>query len=395
MARTALESCFGGVWWGLASAACGSGECVASAGGGLCCSLRCCMPFVRVCPGACHRIVCSCASVPVPSLSWPLGGFLLPCCVVPLPCPCGRLPVILGPSSPPCRGVPSGPLPSACPCPFPSRFVGGGVGWGRAGRRWLMPGVGGLEPPAEVFGGLGGTEALDRISEQGFQCRLRHVGLRGGLAGVGGGTGAHLFEGVHHVHALLASPPPRPTSPSGRAPARRGQSNRRGWRGAGGWGKGSSSSSWTRTGYGGSVKFGGARGGGGGGVVDMRRRWRAWRCLEERKRRRWGLGLEDAYWRRGEREAWRCPRGEGDGDMGRQCRAWRRPGERERQWRGPGGEDACGRHGERDARCCSRGEGDGDMGRRWPARRGPGEQERREWGPGGSWWRLGEQEWRE
>ena len=89
----------------------------------------------------------------------------------------------------------------------------------------------------------------------------------------------------------------------------------------------------------------------------MQRRWRAWRRPGERGRRLGGLGLEDAYGRRGEREARCCLRGEADADMGRRRRASRRPGERERWWRGLGLEDAYRRRGERDARCCSRGEG--------------------------------------
>ena len=63
--------------------------------------------------------------------------------------------------------------------------------------------------------------------------------------------------------------------------------------------------------------------------------------------------------------------------MARRWRAWRPPGERERRWRGLGVEDAYGRRGERETRCCSRGLGDADMGRRWCAWRFPGERERR------------------
>ena len=87
--------------------------------------------------------------------------------------------------------------------------------------------------------------------------------------------------------------------------------------------------------------------------------------------------------------------GEGDVDMGRRWRAWRRPGERERRWRGLGVEEAYGRRGERDARCCSWGQGGVDKGRRWRAWCCPGERERRERGPGGSLWRLGEGERRD
>ena len=151
--------------------------------------------------------------------------------------------------------------------------------------------------------------------------------------------------------------------------------------------------------------------------VDLRW-WRGWRCLGERERRRRGLGVEDGYGRRGEREGevdmgrrwrarwrpgerewwsrglgvvdgygWRGERGarrgvwgEGEVEVGRQWRAWLRRGEREWWWRGLGGRW---------------GEGEGDMGRRWRSWWCPGERERRERGPWGSWWYLGERERRE
>ena len=151
--------------------------------------------------------------------------------------------------------------------------------------------------------------------------------------------------------------------------------------------------------------------------------WWGWRCLGERERRWRGLGVEDGYGRRGERE--------GEVDMGRRWRAWWRPGEQERWWRGLGVVDGYGRRGERGARGGVLGEGEVDVGRRWCAwrRRGererwwrglgvgvlygrwgegevdmgrrwrswwcPGEQERQERGLGGSWWHLGERERRE
>ena len=46
--------------------------------------------------------------------------------------------------------------------------------------------------------------------------------------------------------------------------------------------------------------------------VDLRW-WRGWRCLGERERRQRGLGVEDGYGRRGERE--------GEVDMGRRWRS--------------------------------------------------------------------------
>ena len=151
--------------------------------------------------------------------------------------------------------------------------------------------------------------------------------------------------------------------------------------------------------------------------VDLRW-WRGWRCLGEWERRRRGLGVEDRYGRRGERE--------GEVDMGRRWRARWRPGEREWWWRGLGVVDGYGWRGERGARrgvwgegevdvgrqwraWLRRGErewwwrglggrwgeGEGDMGRRWRSWWCPGERERRERGPWGSWWYLGERERRE
>ena len=153
--------------------------------------------------------------------------------------------------------------------------------------------------------------------------------------------------------------------------------------------------------------------------VDLRW-WRGWRCLGERERRRRGLGVEDGYGQRGERE--------GEVDMGRRWRAQWRPGERERWWRGLGLVDGYGwrggqgawrgvwgegevdvgrqwrawlRRGEREWWWRGLGvgvlfgwweEGEGDMGRRWRSWWCPGGRERQERGPGGSWWQLGERE---
>ena len=91
--------------------------------------------------------------------------------------------------------------------------VAGGAGWGGgAGGPGL--GVGGLEPLADGLGGVGGAEALDRIAEEGLPCGLRHDGLRGGLVGVCRGAGAHLLEGMHHVHTFVPSRSPGPLHPA-------------------------------------------------------------------------------------------------------------------------------------------------------------------------------------
>ena len=105
----------------------------------------------------------------------------------------------------------------ALPLPLSSPFL---VWWWREGRAGEGAptgpglGVGGLEPLAEGLGGVGGAEALDCIAEEGLPCRLWHDGLRGGLVGVGGGAGAHLLEGMHHVHPIVPCSSPGPLHPA-------------------------------------------------------------------------------------------------------------------------------------------------------------------------------------
>ena len=127
----------------------------------------------------------------------------------------------------------------------------------------------------------------------------------------------------------------------------------------------------------------------GGEDVDLRW-WRGWRCLGERERRWRGLGVEDGYGRRGERE--------GEVDMGRRWRARWRPGEREWWWRGlgmvdgywrdPGG--ACGGRGRRTwggsgVPGCVGGSGSGGGGGwGWGSCLGGGGRGRRTWGGGGA-----------
>ena len=121
------------------------------------------------------------------------------------------------------------------------------------------------------------------------------------------------------------------------------------------------------------------------GEVDMGWRWRAWWRPGEREWWWRGLGVLDGYERRGERGARQGLWGEGEVDVGRRWRAWRRQGERERWWRGLGPGVLYGRGGD----------GDVDMGRQWRTWLCPGERERRERGLGGSRWHLGERERRE
>ena len=94
------------------------------------------------------------------------------------------------------------------------------VGWWRGlwGTDGPCPGLGGLEPPAEGFWGVGAAEALDRVPEEGFSCRLRHGGLMGSLVGVGGGAGEDFLEGVDHVHPLTPSRSPGPLHPAAELP---------------------------------------------------------------------------------------------------------------------------------------------------------------------------------
>ena len=319
----------------------------------------------------------------------------------PVSCPCGRLSVTLAPPRPLAGVSVPVPCPSLALALSPLGVVVVGWGGGLWGADGPCLGMGGLEPPAEGLGGVGWAEALDGVPEEGFSCRLRHGSLQGGLIGVGRGAGADLLEGVHYVHPSSPSCSPGPLHPAAELPQSGDGPPGEVGGGLGGGGfraqgpgaavAGAGGEGWVRAagGTGRSVRLVG------GGSIDLGRRWRAWRRPRYRERRLRGLGMEDAYGRRGEREARCCSRGQGNADIGRRWCAWRRPGEREQRWRGLGVEDAYGRRGERDAQCCSRGEGDVDMGQRWRAWWHPGEQERRERGPGGSWWRLGERERRE
>ena len=206
--RTASESCFGGACWWCAS----PGVVWRLLGVGQRWSLRRGMPFLGVGHGACRGFIFLCASVSAPAPSWSLGGFLPPRCV-----PFGALPLWapashLGPLRAP---LPECPFPSlALPLPVPFPFPvwwwwgrgGGGDGPGQE--------VGGLEPLAERLGGVGGAEALDRVAEEGIPCRLWHDCLQGGLVEVSRGAGAHLLEGVHHVHPFWPSRSPGPLHPA-------------------------------------------------------------------------------------------------------------------------------------------------------------------------------------
>ena len=125
-----------------------------------------CLPrFLSLCPA------------PFPAL-WPLpfppASVGAPCVVVlwcsRRPFSRGCIPLTLRLSLPLCRGPSLCPLLAGCP--------GGGVVVGPGGRRWpMLGGGGGLEPPAEGFGGVGGVEALNHVPEERCPCALWHGGL--------------------------------------------------------------------------------------------------------------------------------------------------------------------------------------------------------------------------
>ena len=199
-----------------------------------------------------------------------------------------------------------------------------------------------------------------------------------------------------------AFPLTRPTSPSGGAPAKRGQTTRRGGRGPGG-GRGPCPGSWSgrgRTwtcGGGGGGGAWGSRSGGGGGWG-----WRTGTGGEGNGRGRWTWGGGGALGGvRGSASGggggwgwWMGMGGGGNGEPGGAC------GGRGR-WTWGGGGVPCGVRGSGSGGgggwgwgSCMAGGGRG----RWTwggngARGGAqGGRERRERGLGGSWWHLGERE---
>ena len=144
--RTASDSCFGGVCWGRAP----PGVVRRPLGVGRHWSIQRDMPFLRMGPGARRGVLFLCASVPVPASSWPLGGFLPPCCVasgaVSLWAPAPHL----GPfrATLPEYSFLSLALPLPVPFPFPVWWWWGGGG----GRPWPGPRAGW---PGAIGGGLG------------------------------------------------------------------------------------------------------------------------------------------------------------------------------------------------------------------------------------------------
>ena len=143
------------------------------------------------------------------ALGWPLSPMLC----------CPRCPVPVGA----CLLPWAPPRPLAAGLPFALSLPGVVVsGWrgGLLGGDGPFLGLGGL---GGVFGGLGGAEALDRVPEEGFPCRLRQGGLQGGLVRAGGGRGADLLGGVHHVHPFSPSRSPGPLHPAAELPQGRGR----------------------------------------------------------------------------------------------------------------------------------------------------------------------------
>ena len=199
--------------------------------------------------------------------------------------------------------VPCPPL--ACALCLPGVVV---VGW--AGGLWGADGPclgpGGLEPPAEGFGGAGGAEAMGRVPEEGFSCRLPHYGLQG-LAGVQ----VRISSNVCTMCTPSRLPAPPALWTQQRSSRKAGADHQARWAGA--WG--------------------------GEGLE-----------LEVLERRWWGLGVGDAYGWWGQREAQWGSWGEEDVEIERRWRALRRPGEREQRWPEVGVEDAYERRGKREAR---------------------------------------------
>ena len=114
--RMAYDSCFGGVCWGRVP----PGVVRRPLGVGGRWSLRRGMPFLCVGPGARRDVLFLCASVPVPSPSWSLGGFLLPRCVASGALSLWAPACHLGPFRAPLPECPS--LPLALPLPVPFAF---------------------------------------------------------------------------------------------------------------------------------------------------------------------------------------------------------------------------------------------------------------------------------
>ena len=200
----------------------------------------------------------------------------------------------LSPFWAPLPECPSPPLALPLPVPFPFQvwwWWGGGGGVDGPGR-----GVGGLEPLAEGSGGVGVAEPLDRVSEEGLPCRLQHDGLRGGLVRVGS-VRVRTSSKVCTMCTPSCLPAPPAHFTQRRWSCKAGADHQASWVGAGG---------------------------GEGSELDVLE-WRE----EDVDMRRWrGLGMEDGYRRRGEREARWGLWGEGVVDMGRRWCALRRLGER-------------------------------------------------------------------
>ena len=171
--RTASDWCFGGVCWGRAP----PGLVRRPLGVGQRWSLRRGMPFLRVGPGVRRGVLSLCASVPVPSSSWPLGSFLPPRCVASGALSLWAPAPHLGPFRAPLPECPFLSLALPLPVPFPFPVLWTLVGGGGADGPGL--GVGTLEPLGEGLGGVGGAEALDRIAEEGLHaaCGMMACGV--------------------------------------------------------------------------------------------------------------------------------------------------------------------------------------------------------------------------
>ena len=254
-------------------------------GMGRCWSLRRGMPFLRVCPGTCRCVLLLCVTVPVPSPSWPMGGTLLPCCVAPGALSLWAPACYHGPFLAPLPGCPFPSLALHLPVPFSFPVWWRWGGGGSVGRRWPTPGGGWSGATGVGFWGVWGRQRPWTASWR----RAPHAACGMAASGAARLGLAGLRMPISLKVCTMCTPYRLPAPPvhftQRRSSRKAGADHQARWAAA--WGGGGERSELKVL----------------EGVVDMGRRWRAWRRLGERERRWRALGVEDAYGRRGEREA--------------------------------------------------------------------------------------------
>ena len=126
------------------------------------------------------------------------------------------------------------------------------------------------------LGGVVGAEALYRVPEEGFPCRLRHGGLWAASLGLAG-VRVRISSNVCSLCTPSHLPAPRAHFIQRRSSRKAGADHQARWAGAlGGEGSQPEVLEWREE------------------DEDMGRRWRAWRLLGEQERWWRGLGAEDA-----------------------------------------------------------------------------------------------------